>query len=383
MTPVLLIAVGMACSSPSVSMSMLQDHVLALAADSVEGRGLETPGISLAAAYLRRQLRDLGFAGRPTWCGPDTVRTANGTAVNVIGSIGPDTAMVALCAHYDHLGVSVYSSGLSIFNGAHDNASGLAVVLEAARILSQNDSLHAGLVVCLFSGEEQGLIGSRGFLHGVTPAQIRAALVVDAVGHLDSTLMVIGGQGQSTFDSIFSIVLVAQGIRATRIPELQSGDHVAFLEQGIPALGVSTGPHALMNTTGDDPATLDYAGLAAVTNVVVATVGELSAHRVSLSNPPRPEHRTASGRKARLGTIPDHTSIGPGMRVAGVMPETPAAMAGIRPGDVIVGLSGHCVDGLADLARILAQHEPGDSVTVEFHRDGIPLAVDVVLGSRQ
>ncbi|MBN1425142.1 M20/M25/M40 family metallo-hydrolase [Candidatus Fermentibacteria bacterium] len=362
----------------------LMAHVSVLAADSMEGRALGTAGIGRAEAYLRGKMDTLGMI-RPSWGGPDTVSLVPGPVVNVVGVMGPDTAVIVLCAHYDHLGLSP-PDGEGIqqpFNGAHDNASGVAVVLEAIRLLHGSE-LPVGVAVLFSSGEETGLMGARGFLAGVDIGRIRGAICIDAVGHLDSTLLVIGGQGQPLLDSLAVGVLEGQGITVQRVPALASGDHVAFLERGVPALGFSTGPHPLMNTVDDDAQTLDYQGLAVLTRATVDLVQAVAAFPGPFDTPPPPVLLESSPitRRVRFGTMPDFSYEGPGMRVAGVTPLSPADSSGIAAGDVLLQFGCDPITGAGGLARTLAGYAPGDTVRVEFLRGGVRCHVDAVLRER-
>lgn len=379
------VALGLACvvssAAPCLEIESLRGHVAVLAADSMEGRGLGTRGIDRAAAYLREELASLGLRAQPAWCPPETIRAGERPVVNVIGSSGPDSAMIALCAHYDHLGMRADSAASIPCNGAHDNASGVAVVLEAARVL--RDSLASGLLVCLFSGEEEGLLGSAGFLRRVPAGRIRVAVCVDAVGHLDSTLLLIGTEGQPTLSSLAVRAADAAGIPATVIPSLPSGDHASFLRHGIPALGISTGPHALMNTPGDDPETLRYPGMCAVTRMVVTMVRRLDDTPVRLEMPAPAAAHESTPRRVRLGTIPDLGYAGPGMRIAGVVPSSPAEQARLRGGDVLTAVGGQAIGGAADLAAALARFAPGDTVRIEYVRGVSSCDVEVILSQRE
>ncbi len=372
MTGVLLTVASLACAD--VSIDSLRAHVAALAADSMEGRGLGTCGIRRAEAYLRRELASRGFS-RPSWVPPDTVRGGDRPVVNVIAGAGQDSGMIALCAHYDHLGLASCGTPLP---GAHDNASGVAVVLEAARVLRD----PGGILVCLFSGEEEGRVGSQAFVGRIPSGRIRAALCIDAVGHLDSTVMVIGGAGQPTLETLVTRSLGAHGVRPTLIPSLPSGDHVSFLEHGIPALGLSTGPHLSVHTTEDDASILDYEGMATIARAVVDAARSIRPD-VALEVPPPPAAHGTTRRTVRLGTLPDHAFEGPGLRVADVVRGSPAEEAGIAPGDLLVAIDDRAVEGVASLARILGSYAPGDTVRVTVVRGNKKVRIPVRLAPRE
>jgi membrane-associated protease RseP (regulator of RpoE activity) len=257
----------------------------------------------------------------------------------------------------------------------------VAAVIEATRILLEGQPLRSGLLIAFFSGEEEGLIGSSALLAAAGPEQVRVAICVDAVGHLDSTLLLMGLAGQPLLDSVVAASVGA--LRLSRAPELWAGDHASFLARGIPALGISTGPHALMNTPRDDPSTLDYAGLAAVTRALVDIVRAVDSLNVRLETPTVPELTRPAPRTARFGTMPDFGHTEAGVRVAGVVPGSPAAAAGILPGDDLVSMAGNAIGGPGDLAKVLRGLAPGDTVVVEYRRQGTSATVLVVLDSRR
>jgi len=89
-----------------------------------------------------------------------------------------------------------------------------------------------------------------------------------------------------------------------------------------------------------------------------------------------------AGRRVTLGTMPDFAFAGPGVKVAAVTPDSPAAGAGIRPGDVITALDGQAVNTLAEYAAALRGRQPGDTVTVTLRRDGAELTIAVTLAAR-
>lgn len=344
----------------------LRAHVAALASDSMEGRGLGTLGISRAAAYLSRELDALGLQAAPPWAGGDTVRGGERPVVNLVRSWGREPYLV-LCAHYDHLGVG--RDG--VYLGAHDNASGVAVVLEASRVLKT--TLGHGFLVCLFSGEEDGLVGSRALASRIPPGEVKAALCVDAVGHLDSTLLLMGDR---QLGDLVGRVGAAMGLRTAEGP-WGGSDHASFLEAGIPAVGLSTGPHPLMNTPGDAPHTLDYEGMRRVVQVVVSALHEFAALPIRRAAPGPPVGE-GMRRRVRLGTIPD-LSFGSGYRVEGVVADSPAWRAGIREGDLVEGVDGLPVGNARDLAQILAARAPGDTVVVRVRRGSEVFEVPCVL----
>ena len=191
----------------------------------------------------------------------------NNVARNVLAKItGADPSLkaeyVITGAHLDHTGVT---NGI-IFNGADDNASGSATVMEVARSFAVNKVRpKRTLVFCLWTGEEQGLIGSQYFSDnptaGVTMDRTVAYFNMDMVGLGDR----IGAPGALNFPSIFAVIMRDQDPEiAKRVDPSQSGpggsDHSAFIERGIEALALMTsgrGGHPDYHDAGDDPAKME------------------------------------------------------------------------------------------------------------------------------
>ena len=324
------------------------------------------------------------------------------TAFNVVARLVPpagaaDAPAVLVGAHYDHLGRggpdSLEAGSTEIHNGADDNASGVAALLEIARTLAaRRDELRGAVVFAAFAGEELGLLGSSRLVKspptGLEPARLAAMLNLDMVGRLrDERLTVFGVDTAAEWGE-----LVSSACARARLECKQNGDgygpsdHTAFYAADVPVLHFFTGAHDQYHRPSDDAPLLNATGGARVAALVADLALQVS-HRderlavVRAAAPPPSGDVRSFG--ASLGTIPDYS--GPpegktGMPLAGVRPDGPAARAGLRRGDLIVGLAGREIRSIEDLMFVLRQSHPGEAAMVVVERDGERLELPIVFG---
>jgi hypothetical protein len=322
---VALLAVGAACSdavgpeeapTPSeigVTIAALRGHVEALAHDSMCGRFVGTAYERQAAAYIARQFERAGLAPRGTTGSvpasylqsvtigplprdppPPTDRCSSEAVVesqNVIGALPGAGALagqwVVIGAHYDHVGWREEGGLTVVFNGADDNASGTAVVVEAGKLLAAWVAGHPeaatnrrSIMFQAYGAEEIGLFGSRQF--ALTPTvpgdSIYAMLNLDMVGRLRNGSLIIAGQ---TTSSDWGPVLLASrpdGVTFAfddgAIDRSDQWSFISFLQ--VPALHFFTGLHADYHTPADDPPLLNYDGMTRVTRLALGVLWDLA-----------------------------------------------------------------------------------------------------------
>jgi Zn-dependent M28 family amino/carboxypeptidase len=310
---------------------------------------------------------------------------------------------VVVGAHYDHLGTGqlghMFGPVGSIYHGADDNASGTAAVLELAAKLKGAPPLPRSVLFVLFTGEEEGLIGSDHFVkHPPVPLDhVVAMLNMDMVGRLKNDDLLIGGAGTAkAFDGIVADAIAGTGLHTTTFERggLGPSDHMSFALQRIPVLFLFTGLHADYHRPTDTADKVNYAGIDRIVTVaqrVVTALAGLPRQPYDGSADSQSTMATVSGHgtgggRASLGVVPDYSaadSPAPGVPISGVGPATPAAVAGLRGGDRLVGFNAKRLDNLQDLADALAEASPGDKVDVRVVRDGQPLVLHAVLGERK
>jgi hypothetical protein len=250
---------------PSADTAALMRTVRVLAADSMEGRAAGTPGGARARTWLLARLRTLGIAPLGDALTQAFPLARGGEGVNLIGVVRgsrtPERYLV-LSAHYDHVGVQ----GGQVYNGADDNASGVAAVLALAERLRARPLAHS-VIVALFDAEEGGLRGARAFV--ASPPVPKASLVLnvnlDMVGHSDAGELYVAGTSHTPrlrppLDS-----LATRAPITLRFGHDQGGgqndwttqsDHGAFHAAGIPFLYFGVEDHADYHKPTDDPDTL-------------------------------------------------------------------------------------------------------------------------------
>ena len=384
-----------------------------LASDALEGRRTGTSGNDKAAAYIRRQLEELArtsgkpvvvseqrFVARPAaaaHAGTDAeLPTRN--VIAVIPGSDPHVSkqFVVIGAHYDHLGRSTFGAmdpelPNAIRNGADDNASGTAAIIELARRLTAAPTKRS-IVIVAFSGEELGLLGSQYFVeHPSVPLDsVQAMLNFDMVGRLrDDKLIVYGVATATEMPDILRQANVSPELRISAVGDgFGPSDQSSFYAKDIPVLHFFTDAHADYHRVTDDVDMINLAGIARVVSFAERVTRDLADRQARLTFVRAPVSAAArgpsrTGSQAYLGTIPDMAAGDvPGLRLSGVRAGTPADSAGLKAGDVIVELGGKAVADLNSYSDALYAHQPGDRVTIVALRDGKRVTVEVTLGRR-
>lgn len=392
-----------------------------LTADSLEGRGVGTRGLERAANHVARELARAGLRpGGPdgTFFQPFTIpadapavmhTNMGGAAVRNVVGIVPGSSprlraqVVVVGAHYDHLGLGGFgsrdpdSTG-KVHNGADDNASGTAALLEIARRLGGGGGGGGrrparSVVLVAFTAEEIGALGSTYFVKNAVPFpvdSVYAMLNLDMVGRLrDGKLLALGAGTAQEFAGMLDSLNTAGG--APRFDLRASGDgwgpsdHSSFYAAKRPVLHFFTDLHDDYHRTTDDWDKINAAGVARVAEYVADLAWALANRPEPLTfvDVPRPQV-TAGGQGygAYLGTIPDMTESPGGVRITGVRSGSPAEQAGLKGGDIITGIAERRVANLYDMTEALRAHLPGDTVVVTAKRDGAEIRLTAVLGRR-
>jgi hypothetical protein len=378
--------------APVFDPERLMAHVRFLAADEMEGRGIGSQGLDKAADYIAAELEKAGLTPGgddgtwfQTWTEPGGPEGKQVTLRNVVGVL-PGLSQewvkqsVVLGAHYDHLGlgwpdVRTGNQG-QIHNGADDNASGVAVMLELARLLARELQPKRSVVFVAFTGEEWKLKGSSRYVKAMRrwPAKAAMGMInLDTVGRLENKKLTLLGSGTAReWRHIAMGVGYTTGVEAVCVADDPGGsDQKSFHEIGVPAVQVFTGATEDYHRPGDDIGKIDADGLVKVATFVRETVVYLSERDAALSSSLGTGEAAAPAggrRRVSLGCLPDFAFAGPGVRVASVLDDSPAKSAGIEAGDVLLSVNGEELRNLRSLSEALKKRKPGDVVQIRLRR---------------
>ena len=404
--------------------AMMRD-VRYLASDALEGRGTGTAGNDSAATYIARRFASLGLvpafpAGANRVCvssrscdarfvQPFIARSVAAAHAGLPGELptqnvgavvrGSDPALrdeyVILGAHFDHLGRSTFGAldpnlADAIHNGADDNASGAAAVLELARLLRRNPPKRSVLFVA-FSGEELGLLGSAYFTdHSpVSLSNVRAMLNFDMVGRMQDDHVIV--YGVATASELPEIVTRANAVAPLKLTATGDGfgasDHSSFFAKNLPVLHFFTNVHEDYHKATDDADKINAGGMARVVALAERVTRDIADRAKPLTFvrgvAAAPTTSSRENTSAYLGSIPDMGATDvKGVRLTGVRAESPADKAGLKAGDIIIEFAGKPVKDLYAYTDALYAQKPGDTVDIVVLRGTERVSVKVTLGRR-
>lgn len=395
-----LLAGLLSCKNePIIAENKIEVDVAFLADDKLEGRQTGTKGEKKAAEYIVKRYKEIGLEPKGTegYLQPFSFKpktdphkevefTTNAdstiTGNNVIGYINNNAkTTIIIGAHYDHLGFGGEGSLFrgeekAVHNGADDNASGVAVMLNlASRLKVKNDTAKVkdknNYLFMAFSGEEMGLLGSNYFSKNPTidAKSINYMINMDMVGRLksDNTLAVYG-IGTSP---MFKQTLKANNDRFKLI-ENESGvgpsDHTSFYLIDVPVLHFFTGQHQDYHKPEDDSEKLNYEGMNLISDYIFGIISDLDDNGELAFRKTKNESEETPRFKVGLGVVPDYLFDGKGMRIDGTREETPAHNAGLKKGDIVVKLGDSTVTDMMSYMRALSVFEKGDEADITVKR---------------
>jgi aminopeptidase YwaD len=298
------------------------------------------------------------------------------TASNVVGLIDNGAAStVVIGAHYDHLGFGEDANALDtasiIHNGADDNASGTAAMIELARLLKVSPNKKNNYLFIAFSGEELGLYGSKYWLENpTTNTPINYMLNMDMVGRYDDARkLTIGGFGTSP---IWANVLTSTTDKSLLIKFDTTGsgpsDHAAFYRKDIPVLFFFTGIHGDYHKATDDWDKVNYDGELKIVKFVHRLV-EATDNQGKLAFTKTAEPQMGPTKfTVTLGVIPDYGYSGTGLRIDGVSPKKLAEKVGLQAGDVLLQLGDYKINEINSYMQALGSFKKGDTTTLKILR---------------
>ncbi|WP_422106615.1 M28 family peptidase [Winogradskyella sp.] len=377
----------------------IKEDVVFLADDKLEGRQTGTEGEVKASKYIVKRFKEIGLQPKGTedFLQPFSFKpktdphkevefTKNSdstiTGRNVIGYIDNSAkTTVVIGAHYDHLGYggegSLYrGKEKAVHNGADDNASGVAVMLNlASRLKVKNDTAkikdNNNYMFLAFSGEEMGLLGSNFFSKNptISAESINYMINMDMVGRLkaDSTLAVYGTGTSPIFKQT-----IKSNNDAFKLVEHESGvgpsDHTSFYLIDVPVLQFFTGQHEDYHKPDDDADKLNYEGMDLISDYIYTIISDLDDNGELAFRKTKNESEETPRFKVGLGVVPDYLFDGKGMRIDGTREETPAFNAGLQKGDIVIKLGDSTVTDMMSYMRALSVFDKGDEAPITVKR---------------
>lgn len=313
------------------------------------------------------------------------------TTRNVLARVdGSRDGVIVVGAHYDHLGMggegSLYrGKEPMVHNGADDNASGTAGVLELAQWYAANPPKHSMLFMA-FSGEEMGLLGSAHWVeHPTVPLKdLRAMVNLDMVGRLADSTRRLNVQGIGTSPVWKEMLERNNDSEKFNLGLLEDGqgssDHSSFYMKGIPVLFFFTGLHTDYHRPSDDADKLAYESQETIIRYVAEIMSEADAlDEIPFTKVVKTEDQKVARFNVYVGTIPDYAANEKGFRINGTSPGSPADKAGMKEGDIIVQFGETEVRNIYDYMTALSRHKPGEDVPVIVIRGDEEVALIVSL----
>ena len=379
---------------------MLKD-IEYLASGELAGRGLGTEGLDKSAAYIARQFSDAGL--QPCGDGPndyfqtwtekvdmpehDVVTVKN--IIGVIPGMNPafDGQSVVIGAHYDSHGLGwpdcLAGNEGKIHPGADDNASGISVLLEFARLVGKKWQPERTIVFVAFSAEEAGKLGSLHYIShaGKYPISKTIAMVnIDTVGQLgQDALTIFGNYSAREWVHIFRGAGYVTGVPIKQSTlDTGNGDEKSFIDAGVPSVHLFSGARDNYHRPTDTVDRIDTAGLVKTAAVLKEVVEYLAARPEPLTSTLTATNNSAvpqkkqphKRRRVALGTVPAYDFTGKGVRLDGVMTGSPADKAGLRKGDIITRIGETIIEDLETFSDVLKTLQAGNEIMIAYMRDG-------------
>ena len=402
---VLLFLIGSgSISAQKISEKQMKKDVEYLASDELEGRDTGSKGEALAAEYVAGRFKSLGLEAKGTdgyyqtftftpQKNPHSTseeKPKEQTGKNVVGYIdnGAPTTIV-IGAHFDHLGFGGKGSGSTsteegqIHNGADDNASGVAMLLQlAANLKKLKEKSNNNYLFIAFSGEEKGLFGSNFYSKNPTIELKRVNYMInmDMVGRLNKEKD-LAVYGVGTSPNLKSFLETNNSYNFDLIYE-ESGvgpsDHTSFYLQDIPVLHFFTGQHEDYHKPTDDADKINYKGMVEIASYIYDLILDLDSEmKLEFTATKNEESRKAPKYTVTLGVMPDYMFSDGGMRIDGVSEGGPADNAGLEAGDVVVKMGDIPVTDMMTYMEGLSQFKKGDKTVVKVLRGEMYMDFDV------
>jgi len=368
-----------------------------LSSDQLEGRFPGTKGEKAAAQYIAKRFKDLkltslsnNYLQNFSFKQPnnphdelefDKKEKDQINAINVLGYLNNNKEnTIIIGAHYDHIGYggiySLDSKGMdknTIHNGADDNASGVALLLNLAEQLIKENNSNNNYLFIAFSAEELGLLGSKYFVENplIDLKNANYMINLDMVGRLNKEKeLSIFGAGTSPIlkqvinstNNNFSLKIIDDGTGPS--------DHTSFYNKGIPVLFFNSGSHQDYHKSSDDLELINFSGIREISEYVINIIHELNNFGKLNFRETVSEQSTVSRFEVSLRVMPDYVYEKEGMKADQILKGGPADKAGLIDGDVIIKVGEYYIKDIYAYMNALSNFKNGDETTVVILRNG-------------
>ena len=368
-------------SIPAIHISRkTADLVLSVAGTSIEGMENKLNDTREPSSFGIDITVSAGAEVQPT-----TTTTYN--VIAFLEGIDPETAdkHIVIGAHYDHLGMGGMGSSsrkpdtTAAHNGADDNASGVAALIEIAEALALGAEPPANSYLFIaFGAEEMGLLGSKHYVNNpVLPLEeIRIMINLDMVGRLRNQQLLVGGVGtaKESEEIVTRLIQHDSLVLSTNMEGFGASDHSSFYGKDIPILFLTTGAHTDYHTPEDDIEHINLEGMVSIadyTSSVAQHIDQMNTALTYQEAGPKARFQGRRGMRITLGITPDYTDNDDiiGMRVDFVTPGRQAHIGGMKKGDYIMAIEGQPVNGIYDYMYRLKSVNKGQIIVVTVKRD--------------
>lgn len=394
----------------SLRVTEIKKHIDYLASDELKGRGTGTTEEIKASEYIAEHFKK--YALKPLFDSlekkqsyfysfsfrkkknPHDTSTADMPEIksrNVIGLLdrkAPKTIVIG--AHYDHLGLGHDHNSLDpnpegkVHNGADDNASGTAGMMELARYFALHpDFKKYNILFMGYSGEELGLIGSKKWTEkpNFPLSQIAAMINLDMVGRLnDSTraLMLYGVGTSPVWVPLIDKINADYGFKIVKDSSgIGPSDQTSFYLKNIPVLHFFSGQHKDYHKPSDDPEKINYSGMHKILRYIASLIENMPSSEQITFTPTRNPDKGTIRFKVTMGIMPDYAFEGKGLKIDGVTEGKPAFNAGIKQGDILIELNKKKIHSVQDYMKLLSELEKGQKVPAKIIRYNKEMVINI------
>jgi len=402
---VILCAVSFTAKAQKVDAKDVYEHISYLADDKLKGRRTGSRGAKLAGKYIVRNFKDAGLKplGNRGYCyevelknrkNPQDLKSKEFEIIearNIVGFLDNDAKYtIVIGGHYDHLGLGYDKNSLEansegeIHNGADDNASGVAGIIELAYALTENGiKENYNFLFIAFTGEELGLLGSKKWCDDPTLelSKINCMFNMDMIGRLnpDTKRLLVSGTGTS--DTWVKTINASNDYFSLKLDSSGTGgsDHTSFYNNDIPVLHFFSGQHSDYHKPSDDVEKINLEGTVKIIEFIYSIImktndeDKLKFYKTKT----KMSGKRSAKFKVTLGIMPDYTADVTGLRIDGIIEDRPAEKAGILRGDIILKMGDVVISDIYDYMKGLANFKKGETAKILINREGKEMKMSV------